>query len=73
MAYTAHTPHPISAPGLILRGLRWVWNGLIFLGENSARARVVHQISEMSDAELALRGLTRADLVKRMLTDGYHL
>lgn len=73
MAHTAHTPHPISAPGLISRGLRGIWNGLIFLGENSARARVVQQISDMSDAELESRGLTRADLVKRTLTDGYHL
>ncbi len=73
MAHTAQRIHPFSAPGLIKSALTWVWDGLIYLGENSARARVVHQINAMTDAELKERGLTRADVVRRSLSDGYHL
>lgn len=55
------------------KALLWIWDGLVFLGENSARARVVRQINSMSDEQLAARGLTRADVVKRVISDGYHL
>jgi len=73
MAHTEYKPDPISAPGLIKSALTWMWGGLIKMGENSARARVAHQVATMSDAELAARGLTRSDLAKRVLSDGYHL
>ncbi|MFK7765144.1 MAG: DUF1127 domain-containing protein [Roseobacter sp.] len=73
MAHTAHRIHPISAPGLVKNALVWIWDGLIYLGENSSRARIVHEINAMSDAELEERGLTRAEVVRRVMSDGYHL
>lgn len=73
MAHIAHRIHPISVPGLIKSALVWFWDGLIYLGENSSRARIVHEINAMTDAELEERGLTRAEVVRRMMSDGYHL
>ncbi len=73
MATTAQRIHPFSAPGLVKSALVWIWDGLIYLGENSSRARIVHEINAMTDAELEERGLTRADVVRRMMSDGYHL
>jgi len=73
MAHAEYKPHPISAPGLIKGALLWIWDGLIAIGENSARARVVQQINDMSDKQLADFGLTREEVVRRMISDGYHI
>ena len=73
MAHTLNTQHSVSVTGIVTRALQWIWNGLIMMGENSARARVLHQIGQLSDAELQAIGVTRADLVKRVMSDGYHL
>ena len=73
MAHTLNSHPSLNITGAVTRALQWVWNGLIILGENSARARVLHQIGQLSDAELQAIGVTRADLVKRVMSDGYHL
>jgi hypothetical protein len=62
-----------SAPGLALTGLKNVWAMIVWLGENSSRARMIRELSAMSDAELAERGLDRTDLVKRVFDDGYYI
>ncbi|MEM6887894.1 MAG: hypothetical protein AAF636_07105 [Pseudomonadota bacterium] len=73
MAHAEFKTRTINEPGLLKGVLLWVWDALVYLGENSARARVIHQINGMSDEELRARGLSRADLVKRVMSDGYHL
>lgn len=59
--------------GALGSALSWIWNGLIYLGENSAKARVLRAINDMSDEELAKRGVTRADMVRRLMSDGFTL
>lgn len=50
-----------------------IWNGLIYIGENSARARAIRELNMLGDEELEARGLTRTDIVKRVFSDGYHI
>ncbi len=70
---TTNTPVFFSAPGLISAFFRKIWDGLVFIGENSARARMVQEISWMTDEELERAGITRADLVKRVFSDSFHI
>lgn len=62
-----------SAPGLARAFFKNIWTMLVWLGENSARARMIRDISAMSDAELEARGLNRQDIVKRVFDDGYYI
>lgn len=73
MAHTEYNTQSVSAPSVVKSTLLWIWNGLIYIGENSARARVVRQINDMSDKQLADFGLTRADVAKRIISDSYHI
>lgn len=70
--FTANPAAPERA-NFILRVLKGFWNGLIAIGEASAKARSVQALNDLSDEELAARGVTRQDLVKRVFTDGYHI
>jgi hypothetical protein len=80
MAYANTKIQTISISGM-LRGslslikafLSRIWDVLVFLGENSARAQKVSRINELSDAQLAARGLTRQEAVRRAFFDGYML
>lgn len=62
-----------SAPGLALSFFKNTWAMLVRLGENSARARVIREISAMSDSDLEIRGLSRQEITKSAFTDGYFL
>ena len=73
MAHTYNSDHHVSVGSAIAYGFQWIWHGLIRMGENSARARVLHQVGQLSDEQLKAMGLTRSDVVKRILSDGYHL
>lgn len=70
--FTANQTAP-ARRNILFRLLTKLWNGLIIMGEASAKARMVHALNELSDEELARRGLDRQDLVKRIFTDGYHI
>ncbi|MEP4197795.1 MAG: hypothetical protein ABJL99_19390 [Aliishimia sp.] len=70
MSHVLHTP---SSSGFIYRFFSGIWNGLIRVGERSAHARLAQEINNMSDQQLEAAGLTRADFVKRVMTDGYHI
>ena len=69
----AHTATHFSAPGLVGAFFQKIWNGLIYIGEHSARARMAQEIAWMTDEELERAGMTRADVVKRVFCDRYYL
>jgi hypothetical protein len=50
-----------------------LWDGLVFLAENSSRAKAVNALSAMSDAELARRGTSRAEMARKIFADKYYL
>lgn len=62
----AHITDHAPATGFLSR----LWEGLIALGENSARAQTLQKISTMSDEQINALGLTRAQLVQRALSAG---
>lgn len=43
-----------------------VWNFLLEVGELSSRGQQIRQLSELTDEELAERGVTREDVVRRI-------
>ena len=61
----------LHAPNVFSSFFKSAWAMFVWLGENTARARMVREISAMSDAQLEARGLTRYDLVQRVFVDGY--
>ena len=73
MAHTINATHSVKAPACISQSLTVLWNGLVRLGENSARARLANQIGQLSETRLKELGVTRAELIKRVFSDGYHM
>ncbi|MFK7877092.1 MAG: hypothetical protein AB8B71_15115 [Paracoccaceae bacterium] len=67
---TDFTVNSSRSGNLILRLLTRFWDGLVYLGESSARARTLQVISEMSDEDLRARGLSRHDLVQSIVLQG---
>lgn len=57
----------------VARFFGWIWNGLVFLAENSSRAQALRKLSETSDEELAARGVTRDEIVRKMFADRYYM
>jgi hypothetical protein len=63
---TAHAPvgfgllHTLTAP------LRAIGRGLVRISENSSYMKQVEALNELTDEELAARGTSRADEVRRI-------
>lgn len=62
----AHITDHAPADGFLSR----VWDALIRMGENSSRAQTLQKIDSMSDAQIEALGLTRAQLLNRVLSVG---
>jgi len=69
--FTANTS--ISNKGGFGQAFLMFWEWLAALGENSARAQLLREFSEMTDEELASHGLTRAEIVRRVFADKYYI
>jgi len=69
----AHITQPTHTPGFVLRVLTGIWDTLVNIGENCARARMLQEVNMFSDEELERMGLTREQLVRRVFTDGYQM
>ena len=65
--------HVGASTNPVARFFASIWSGMVFLAENSARARAVQQLNEMSDAELEARGVTRQDMVRKIFADKFYL
>jgi hypothetical protein len=51
---------------LALAPFRALGRALVFLGENNSRTKALDTISTLTDAQLAERGLTRAEAVSQI-------
>ncbi|MHA6346098.1 DUF1127 domain-containing protein [Roseivivax sp. CAU 1761] len=72
----AQSASPAAAPasaGLLTRGLSALGRALSFLAENNPRYQQLRAVQMMSEAELAARGVTRADMVRRIFHDRSYL
>jgi uncharacterized protein YjiS (DUF1127 family) len=71
----AHAITQSAAPALRspLVFFKNLWTMLCWLGENSSRARMIREISAMSDADLEAKGLTREDLVRRVFDGAFYI
>ena len=55
---------------LVLAPFRAILRGFIWLGENSAYAKQLHAIANMTDGQLAARGLTREEAIAKVFHRG---
>jgi len=76
MAHATTHISEINATGFgaaVWRYLAAIGNALIRFGENHARSRMVAELSNKSDAELAKLGLRREDIVRHVFRDCYYI
>lgn len=70
--FTANHAH--GGPFRILFApFRALFDLLVYLGESSARAQTLKHIARLSDADLDKMGTTRADLIRRTVSDWDHM
>ena len=70
--FTANPTTLGQSNNIVLRALRSVWAGMIYLSEANSTAKALSAVAELSDEQLAKRGLTREDAVRRVLVErGY--
>ena len=55
----------------IKRALSAMFDGLISISENTARARQMEALMALSDAQLAERGIKRQDIARHVFRDTY--
>ena len=55
--------------GFVARSAAAFWNGVIALGEASARSREIEALQALSDEELAKMGLDRTRIVHHVFRD----
>lgn len=68
---TTHTPASASLFDGITRVFNGVFMFLVQLGESSAKARQINALMEMTDSELAARGLKREDIARHVFQAYY--
>jgi uncharacterized protein YjiS (DUF1127 family) len=61
------------ALGLLIKPFIAIGNFLIVLGENSSRMQKVKTLNEMTDEQLAAKGLTREDIVRHVFADSMYV
>jgi uncharacterized protein YjiS (DUF1127 family) len=68
----------ITAPafdlaGILRRGASAIGRVMVAMSESNARMQAVQRLNEMSDAQLAERGLKREDIVHHVFRDTYYV
>lgn len=67
-ATASHEPKAaVSLPGILLAPVRGLGRFLVALAEATPQAKALARLSQVSDAQLAARGLTRDGEVRRIL------
>lgn len=70
----ADTLTSVAPRGNIFAGFfRSVFNTLVMIAESDHRMKAVEKLTAMSDAELAERGLKRADIVRHVFRDSLYV
>ncbi|HCE70182.1 DUF1127 domain-containing protein [Ruegeria pomeroyi] len=66
---TLHFRSLVTLPHALADILAGIFDALVRVGEANAKIRQINALSALSDAELAERGLRRADIIRRVLSD----
>ena len=61
--FTASRPRLLE---VLTAPFRAIGRGLVWMAENNSRMQAVDRLSKVTDAQLAARGTTRADEVRRI-------
>ncbi|MGR3502664.1 DUF1127 domain-containing protein [Pseudaestuariivita sp.] len=72
MAYVSSNAADRSG-NVVVNALSAFGNWLISISESSEKARRIEALSNMSDAELAARGLKREDIARHVFRDHYYV
>lgn len=67
MTASTVTAAPARLGSLLAAPFRAIWNFMILLADASPRMRALQKLSQISDKELARRGLTRDGEMRRIL------
>lgn len=71
---TSDTGHfPESVLHILGKPFKAIGNFMVSIMENNSRLKRVERLSQMSDAELAKRGLKREDIVRHVFADLMHI
>jgi hypothetical protein len=74
MAHAAHyTPSALAVLHLIAKPFIALGNGLVAFRDANHRVQVFSQLMDLSDAQLADRGLNRSSLVQHVFSDSGYL
>lgn len=66
---TANTYSIPAAFGVVTDIFAGIFGALLQLNEASAKVRKIEALSALSDAELDARGVDRADIIRRVMSD----
>ncbi|MCE8509422.1 DUF1127 domain-containing protein [Ruegeria pomeroyi] len=66
---TLHLRSLVTLPRVLGDILAGIFDALVRVGEANARIRRINALSALTDTELAARGLRRADIIRRVLSD----
>jgi uncharacterized protein YjiS (DUF1127 family) len=68
---TTHTPDAPSIHGMVQAVLASIGAGLTHMIESNSKVRLAQALAELSDAELADRGLKRSEIAHFVFADSY--
>ncbi|MCE8515892.1 DUF1127 domain-containing protein [Ruegeria pomeroyi] len=66
---TLHLRSLATLPHVLGDILAGIFDALVRIGEANARIRRINALSALTDAELAARGLRRADIIRWVMSD----
>ena len=66
---TANTTSIPAVFGVVADILSGIFGALLHLNEASAKVRKIEALSALSDADLSARGVERADIIRRVMSD----
>lgn len=73
MAYTTHSARPIGFLASLKGALARFGEAVVAISENSSRMRRLRALQEMTDDQLAARGIRREDIVRIVFADRFYV
>lgn len=72
--YATQTTAPaFDLAGFLRRSASAIGKAFVMISESNARMQAVQRLNDMSDAQLAERGLKREDIVHHVFRDTYYV
>lgn len=73
MAFITTDKPVLRLSTLALRPFVWIWNALIAISEAHPKLAEVNKLNTQTDADLAARGTTREDEIRRIFSGQFYL